>query len=1450
MAEEDIDIDIDIDIDGDDSELEKPRTIANTAHNSISYPQLRASEGSETDGEPTETQTERAKVDNTEPKTLNTDSDHSPEGLEIESSLADDFQIPDWVSQEYHAQAGFDTAGEMDEKSRSMIQSMLAEEEFYSGRPSKSSDAYSPKYADSSSSSWNKHSPTGTSKGKHQETKKRKSSDDWSGKSKRTASEDARWNTKLSSVDLPSHNTRWTTEEDERLREGLRLHGHGNWKAIAAVVGTRNALQVKNHARHLVVTEKRTGASSMDEDEDIDIDIESSDEGAAARLSLARTLPPFAQKSKSRSISPFSNASSRSRLSSEFDSDSDRDLDDLDDDDEEETLESGSVRKLSTASSPALSDIHGSASDPYTNTNFNTSSSSINSTGTTGSSFKPSLKDVQYDQQPQLQKPQHFSQIYDKIPHLPKERRTVSFGAVHVAELQPDITSYDEEGGSSEDGSSEWAHPQSMDATLAPSPLSSTSFLRTTGFGHPPVRTAQHNDTLAESPVINSTTNTRQDSGLLSIGSVLPRPESDVDGEEEEGSLGTGQRKSTTMTGVSPFRKARSSVSSSRTASSVSYVGPSLTKDHSTGPMASRSYSPGSMSIAPSLTVNNSSGPQTVHRILDKDVITDEEKRVHYEFFCNKASKTPERYQRIRNTILQAWERSPSTYLTKTSVRSGLKDCGDVNAIGRVHSWLESIGAINVGMTASSPGASLARPRNGGNNSSKRRGHSEERGWSSSSSSSAPAVSRRARTAYTEVDDLDSVWVTPPLRRRRVRNEKGEWVDERELEGHVIEHNVHKDGPEGRRPSEDDDSLLTAAEFFERHGMTRDEMEEEYEQERLAAQNAKYFAATEVLPVNTRVPKNKRAQHLLRQSRGHRHDYGDSEMDGVSEGYDPFRLIPLRKYNQQYPAPFRVKVSSDAMLIMDFHSHLAETEIIGLLGGLYDEDERILFILSVFPCRSLSTSLQCEIDPVSDIEARSFFSSKGFVVVGWYHSHPTFEPTPSVRDIENQTDYQTMFRRHELGVEPFVGVIVSPFDPRNLSYLSEFQFLSVSDRFDESLNCRLPYCYMQEITRTNELSVSVFQQISDLVRYYRTYEHRVDLSQPLRKGETVTKLDKMLRSLNKYIFVDETIGRAFLSKVQELVVKGFKISLNRAAHSSASSHSLMSPLISTLGSSSSVPGKPGGSAFSSATSIYNMSGYQNYSNAGQGYVQQDSFSSDNTGGFKKPSNHTLRPVTIKQLLSVQQTQADGDFRIDNVSLGSVTLIGCVRNVNKQSTHQTFQIEDGTGTIDAKRFPSEEEDPAEIAAVDIGTYVRVVGVLKQLNSRFMLTIFSIRPIQNFDELTYHTLEVIYVHVNSTKSKSSGLGGMNMPSSASQFNNQYTHHNAGASGSADFMATKILETIRNNPGNQIGVHRDAIIRPVAAATGADPQTVGDLIESMILDGFLYTGEDENHILAMNE
>ncbi|RHZ86196.1 hypothetical protein Glove_53g26 [Diversispora epigaea] len=83
--------------------------------------------------------------------------------------------------------------------------------------------------------------------------------------------------------------------------------------------------------------------------------------------------------------------------------------------------------------------------------------------------------------------------------------------------------------------------------------------------------------------------------------------------------------------------------------------------------------------------------------IIDQSIIIPSEKKNNAEFFCGRGSKTPDRYMKIRNFILNAWIANQPKYLSKTSVRSGLKDCGDVNAIGRVHAYLESIGAINVG---------------------------------------------------------------------------------------------------------------------------------------------------------------------------------------------------------------------------------------------------------------------------------------------------------------------------------------------------------------------------------------------------------------------------------------------------------------------------------------------------------------------------------------------------------------------------------------------------------------------------------------------------------------------------------------------------------------------------------------------------------------------------------
>lgn len=155
--------------------------------------------------------------------------------------------------------------------------------------------------------------------------------------------------------------------------------------------------------------------------------------------------------------------------------------------------------------------------------------------------------------------------------------------------------------------------------------------------------------------------------------------------------------------------------------------------------------------------------------------------------------------------------------------------------------------------------------------------------------------------------------------------------------------------------------------------------------------------------------------------------------------------------------PFELSVNSNVLLMMDFHAHLMTTEIIGFLAGEWDKEtkcmlykftkKKLIFELALligikvraaFPCRSLETGqndVNVEMDPTSAIETRQLIEDHNMKVVGWYHSHPTFVPDPSLVDIENQHNYQLLCRdnhddtSNSVALEPFVGAIVGPYDP-------------------------------------------------------------------------------------------------------------------------------------------------------------------------------------------------------------------------------------------------------------------------------------------------------------------------------------------------------------------------------------------------------------------------------------
>uniref|UniRef100_A0A8C7YBT1 Myb-like, SWIRM and MPN domain-containing protein 1 n=1 Tax=Oryzias sinensis TaxID=183150 RepID=A0A8C7YBT1_9TELE len=329
---------------------------------------------------------------------------------------------------------------------------------------------------------------------------------------------------------------------------------------------------------------------------------------------------------------------------------------------------------------------------------------------------------------------------------------------------------------------------------------------------------------------------------------------------------------------------------------------------------------------------------------MDTGTITEEEKQAIPEFFEGRPSKTPERYLKIRNYILDQWMRSKPNYLNKTSVRPGLKNCGDVNCIGRIHTYLELIGAINFHCEQ----AVYNRPKMVDRSRVKEGGDMLE--------------------AYQLAQRLQSM----RTRKRRVRDVWGNWRDAKDSEGQTYEH-------------------LSAEELAQQKEETK------------------------------KRPK-------------------------------PIKMSRYRESFVLIQEPFQVVVCAETLLIMDMHAHVSRGEVIGLLGGRFDMDAKILKVCAAEPCNSVSTGMQCEMDPVSQTQACDALLSLGLSVVGWYHSHPSFHPNPSVRDISTQDQAIS-----HVGGAPFIGMIVSPYDPANRSPHSQITCLLVKESHDSSSPQKMPY---------------------------------------------------------------------------------------------------------------------------------------------------------------------------------------------------------------------------------------------------------------------------------------------------------------------------------------------------------------------------------------------------------
>eukprot|EP00249_Psilotum_nudum_P036570 c8027_g1_i1 orf=121-1023(+) len=258
------------------------------------------------------------------------------------------------------------------------------------------------------------------------------------------------------------------------------------------------------------------------------------------------------------------------------------------------------------------------------------------------------------------------------------------------------------------------------------------------------------------------------------------------------------------------------------------------------------------------------------------------------------------------------------------------------------------------------------------------------------------------------------------------------------------------------------------------------------------------------------------------------------------------------------------------------------------------------------------------------------------------------------------------------------------------------------------------------------------------------------------------------------------------------------------------------------------------------------------------------------------SQHTgLLPLTVKQMSSATQKPADDTFYVDGVDVNNVTLVGMVFEKEEKVTDVSFSLDDGTGRIEVKRWIDGQDthESMEMSSIRNGAYVRVHGHLRSFQGRRNVVAFSVRPITDFNEITFHFIECVFVHLSNLKSTgvtstpataSTPYVGHNPVMNTSAFGgsrtgpqnvggignyNQYMPPPASASGSSMGEIYKRVQAIFEEPASlapEAGLHIDEVARRMP---GFSKKQVKDAVEFLVNEGVIYSTIDDDHFKSTN-
>ncbi|CCM04607.1 uncharacterized protein FIBRA_06789 [Fibroporia radiculosa] len=221
--------------------------------------------------------------------------------------------------------------------------------------------------------------------------------------------------------------------------------------------------------------------------------------------------------------------------------------------------------------------------------------------------------------------------------------------------------------------------------------------------------------------------------------------------------------------------------------------------------------------------------------------------------------------------------------------------------------------------------------------------------------------------------------------------------------------------------------------------------------------------------------------------------------------------------------------------------------------------------------------------------------------------------------------------------------------------------------------------------------------------------------------------------------------------------------------------------------------------------------------------------------------HSLRPVTIKQLIDATQPHSDAEWMIEDAEIGQITIVAQVISIQSQTTNCVYWLDDGTGRMEARHWvDAQEEDQDRWAGVAEGKYVRVMGSVKTFGNKRYINAQHLRAASDPHELYFHLLEAMTVTTVMIKGpiprpSEAGMaprGAMaNGQTSTSAYAAQ-SHVSASNSQYAHLPDTqrKIVEFLLSQPTSEDGIHVAAIAR----AIGGQARDISEALDRLMDEG----------------